>query len=250
MFQKVVLFFVLFTSIFSLNSAIADNFSCKDSWDNIQKVYQLDQDYQVLVGSCGLDFKKKLFGKISTNKDLGYNGARKIMFSKLDNENGLVCDVYSTQCIQTSSIPNPNVFNTEHSWCQSWGATGIAKADLHHLYPVSSDTNSKRGNFQFCEVSEASWSEDGSSFGKSSSGKKCFEPRDEHKGALARAMFYFSVRYSKTIDPEQESFFRKWNAEFPVTDKEFKRNEDIFNYQGNLNPFVKYPEFADVIDDF
>ena len=153
-------------------------------------------------------------------------------------------------CILTSGIPDSSVFNTEHSWCQSWGAVGIAKSDLHHLYPVRSDLNSRRNNYPFCEVSVASWGEDGSVFGKSISGTVCFEPRDEHKGALARAMLYFSVRYSRPIDSEQEYFFRKWNTAFPVTEKEFKRNEDIFYFQGNRNPFVKYPEFADVIDDF
>ena len=172
------------------------------------------------------------------------------MFSKLDNVNGVVCDVYSTQCIRTSGIPDPKVFNTEHSWCQSWGAVGISKDDLHHLYPVSSNINSIRSNYPFCEVVASTWSSDGSVFGESSSGTLCFEPRDEHKGELARAMFYFSVRYSRPIDSEQEYFFRKWNSEFPVTEKEFKRNEDIFTYQGNRNPFITYPAFADVIDDF
>lgn len=246
MFQKVVLFF----AILILNTSIAANLSCDTSWNNIQKEYTLDTNYKALVGECGSEFKKDLGNIISTNKNLGYNGARKIMFSTLDNENGWVCDVYSTQCIQTEGIPDPNVFNTEHSWCQSWGAVGIAKADLHHLYPVSSKINSRRNNYPFCEVETASWSGDGSSFGKSSSGTICFEPRNEHKGALARAMLYFSVRYALPIDGEQESFFRKWNAEFPVTTKEFERNESIFIFQGNRNPFVQYPEFADIIEDF
>jgi len=172
------------------------------------------------------------------------------MFSTLDNVRGQVCGVYSGTCIKTASIPDAKYYNTEHSWCQSWGAVGTAKSDLHHLFPVKSTINSKRNNYPFCEVSRASWSQYGSYFGKSYSGTTCFEPPNWHKGELARAMFYFAVRYSKTIDSEQEAFFREWSDSFPVTEKEHFRNEDIFYFQGNKNPFVQYPEFIKLIRDF
>jgi len=130
------------------------------------------------------------------------------------------------------------------------GATGKAKSDLYHLYPVKSNLNSKRNNFPFCEVSEVLWADYGSSFGRSYSDTTCFEPPNWHKGELARSMFYFAVRYSRPIDPEQEAFFRKWNRDYPVSNKEHYRNEDIFGFQGNRNPFVQYPEFVKLIRDF
>ncbi len=249
MLKRTVLLIVLFLS-FSTSVFSATSKSCDQVWDYILRVYSLDPLYKSLVGLCGSEFRKKLLDKMATNKDLGYDESRRIMFSELDNTQGYVCGVYSGECIKTKGIPDHRIFNTEHSWCQSWGATGKAKADLHHLYPVKSNLNSKRNNFPFCEVQESSWEDYGSYFGVSYSGTTCFEPRDEHKGALARAMFYFSVRYSRPIDKEQETFFRKWNYENSVSEKEHYRNEGIFHFQGNRNPFVQYPEFVDLIADF
>jgi len=249
MLKKIFLVFVLCLIVFTAESAQSSS-SCNSKWDKILQKYDLDPLYKPLIGLCDYKFKKKLWEKMSTNKDLGYTKARTIMFTNLDNIGGRVCGVYSGACIATTGIPDHRLFNTEHSWCQSWGATGKAKSDLHHLYPVQSNINSKRNNFPFCEVQDSYWEESGSYFGKSYSRTTCFEPPNWHKGELARSMMYFSVRYTRPIDAEQESFFRKWNKEYTVTDKEYYRNEDIFYYQGNKNPFVQYPEFAGLIEDF
>jgi len=252
MFKKIILTLVFFFIVISADAFAKTRSSttCNTTWSKIQSVYKLDPLYKSLIGLCGVEFRKKLWQKIATNKSLDYKEARKIMFGHLDNVGGKVCGVYSGTCISTSGIPDPAKYNTEHSWCQSWGATGKAKSDLHHLYPVKSKINSKRNNFPFCEVSDDTWDYNGSYFGKSYSGTTCFEPRNFHKGQLARAMFYFALRYSRPIDAEQEAFFRKWNEYYPPMAHEEQRNEDIYYYQGNRNPFVQYPEFVDLISDF
>jgi len=251
MLKKIILVCVLILIVIFSKNAFSQKFSCDASWENILQEYQLDPLYKPLVGLCDVTFRKKLWEKMATNEDLGYKTAREIMFSNLDNFEGKVCGVYSGTCILTTGIPDHTKYNTEHSWCQSWGSgSGKPKSDLHHLYPVKSNLNSRRNNFPFCEVSEVMWENYGSAFGRSYSDTTCFEPPDWHKGELARSMFYFSVRYSRPIDPEQEYFFRKWNLQFPVTDKEYNRNIDIFYFQGNKNPFVQYPEFVRLIRDF
>jgi len=250
MFKKIILLFVLCCIVFTVEAAKSKRFSCDKTWKQIQQDYEIDPLYKSLVGLCGEDFKKKLWKKMATNEDLGYKKARDVMFSNLDNFGGEVCGVYSGECITTEGIPNHRLFNTEHSWCQSWGATGKAKSDLHHLFPVKSNLNSKRNNFPFCIVSEVLWEKYGSYFGRSFSDTSCFEPPNWHKGELARAMFYFSVRYSRPIDSEQEDFFRDWSAQYDVSSKEYYRNEDIFTHQGNRNPFVQYPDFVKLIRDF
>ena len=248
MFKKIILILVL--SLLTLHAETAQADTCSKAWENILDTQQLDPLYQPLIGLCGLEFKKALWKKIATNEDLGYTAARKAMFSFIDNFDGKVCGVYSGECIKTTGIPDHRKYNTEHSWCQSWGATGTAKSDLHHLYPVKSNLNSKRNNYPFCEVSKETWAQYGSKFGKSYSSTTCFEPPNWHKGELARSMFYFSVRYSRPIDSEQEKFFKKWNNDYSVTDKEIARNEEIFYHQGNRNPFVQYPDFVKLISDF
>ena len=39
----------------------------------------------------------------------------------------------------------------------------------------------------------------------------------------------------------------KWHLEDPVDDFERNRNEVIFSYQGNRNPYIDYPEFVEMI---
>jgi endonuclease I len=36
----------------------------------------------------------------------------------------------------------------------------------------------------------------------------------------------------------------QWHAADPVDDRERLRNETVFNYQGNRNPFVDHPEWV------
>jgi len=127
---------------------------------------------------------------------------------------------------------------------------GVAKSDLHHLFPVMARNNSRRGNRPFCEVEVVRWSEEGSKSGDSRHGTSCFEPPDRHKGDLARAMLYFSIRYSKEIDLEQEEFFRLWSQSDQVSPQENERNDEIESIQDNRNPFVDLAFLVHLIDDF
>jgi hypothetical protein len=47
-----------------------------------------------------------------------------------------------------------------------------------------------------------------------------------------------------------ETALRGWHIEHPPTAVDIQRNEDIFAYQNNRNPFVDYPQFADRIFSF
>ncbi len=239
-----IIFFVLF-----FFSAFTYAGSCQEIWKVIHQNYDLGE-YRSVDGLCGGEFRSALAQLISTNIDLSYRGARYQMFSRLDNRDGEVCGVYTGVCIKTRGIPNSNKMNCEHSWPQSRGAVGIAKDDLHHLFPVDSKVNSRRSNYPFCNVDRAKWSGGGSRFGVDASGDTCFEPRDEHKGDVARAMFYFALRYHKAIDPAQEEALRGWLELDPVSEKELERNDEIDELQHNRNPFIDIPEFVDLISDF
>ena len=77
-----------------------------------------------------------------------------------------------------------------------------------------------------------------------------FEVRKEQRGDTARAKFYFSMRYKKSIGPKEESVLRRWNDEDPVDAREMTRNDGIEEVQKNRNPFVDHPEFISQISDF
>lgn len=159
--------------------------------------------------------------------------------------------------------PGPNrildnrVINAEHTWPQSRFAGGFSKemqkADLHHLFPADSEMNSTRSSFPFGEVVKDSQElkcREARIGSVSESQGIFFEPPDSHKGNVARALFYFSVRYKVTIDPIQEKYLRLWNYEDLPDEEEISRNEEIFRLQGNRNPFIDHPELADLILDF
>lgn len=194
------------------------------------------------------DLKAALKSTISKNyKNLGYNGARDAMYGSIDNHNGKVTCVYTgrTATFNTRTGANSNSFNCEHTWPQSlFNKNEPERADIHHLFPTDANANGKRGNYPFGEVASATWSEGGSKLGSG-----IFEPRDEHKGDVARAMFYFATRYQNysSFLTNQEKVLREWEALHPPTQMSRDRNEAIFTYQKNRNPFVDYPEFLERI---
>lgn len=206
------------------------------------------------------------------HKAVGYDAARKFLFGYfylIPHDSGygvqeMYCDrVYTTPDFTRGNLPSPGmvpdntIINVEHTWPQS-RFTGkhpkeMQKSDLHHLFPTDSQMNSLRGNTTFGEVDRDLQKTKcaASKFGPGKSGgREIFEPPQSHKGRVARALFYFSIRYDIPISAEEEMALRKWNKEQPIDEKEIARNDEIFKAQGNRNPFVDYPGLADEIQDF
>src|SRR5690606_2788376 len=91
-----------------------------------------------------------------------------------------------------------------------------------------------------------------------------FEPIDEFKGDIARIYFYFATRYQnqisnwssfqmfdgssdKVFDDTFLSILLTWHQNDPVSQKEIDRNNDIYDFQNNRNPFVDHPEYVNLI---
>lgn len=195
-----------------------------------------------------------------------YSYARQVVMQEIhldkDQRGYFIKDVYCLQDFRRNvgpnRMPDHTEINIEHTWPQSRFNGGQSrrtqKADLHHLYPTDSQSNSTRGNHTFSEVERArpvSRSCYQSHVGVNpETGHQSFEPPQEHKGNVARALFYFSVRYDIEIPDSEEIFLRIWHAMDPVDDAELKRNEVVSSHQGNRNPFIDMPELADMIDNF
>ena len=116
-----------------------------------------------------------------------------------ENNQYFVTDVYCESDYRSpglGKIPNNSVINVEHTWPQSkfGGASkSIKKSDLHHLYPTDSQLNSIRGSFPFGEVVKDTQNTKCpiSRIGVDFDGHRVFEPPHDHKGNVARALFYF-----------------------------------------------------------
>jgi endonuclease I len=207
----------------------------------------------------------------SVTNPQSYNSARDAMFEQIDKKNGneISC-VYTGYTITFTDRQDAqgsqaaSDFNTEHSWPQSFfDSDSPMRADIHHLYPTRVDVNGARNNFKFDEIPDqntSTWYSNNSNqssipssnideYSELLSGTS-FEPREDHKGNVARAMFYFWAIYQDnssivTDGTDNEAFFNSmkdvlltWHDADPVDQAEVDRSIGIENVQGNKNPFV------------
>lgn len=188
----------------------------------------------------------------AVHDSMSYDDARDVMFEVIDQDNGRVQCVYTGEYVETTVKPPGSIMNAEHTWPQSRGADRRPEqSDLHHLYPTLSGVNSRRGNRYFDKVvRDVSWSGGGSKLGDNASGQLRFEPRDEHKGNVARSLFYFAVMYNGDIPADEEAALRAWHVQDPVDDAERGRNKRVARVQRSRNPFVDFPDTVARIEDF
>jgi deoxyribonuclease I len=214
--------------------------------------------YDGLEGLRDEKLRAALYEIVKNHQSLGYDRARAAIFKTgLTNTRKIEC-VYTGRVTEPNGSLAPGGMNTEHSWPQSRGANREpARSDLHHLFPVDAHMNSTRGNFLFGDVTclhggdvRCSEEEGGSALGRTEDGDMAFEVRKQKRGDIARAQFYFAVRYKLTIPPSTEETLKAWHHEDPPDAEEAVRNDKIEERQNNRNPFVDRPDLADAISDF
>ncbi len=131
--------------------------------------------------------------------------------------------------------------------------------DVHNLKPADASVNQDKSNKDFDNGGTQHPEATGCYYTSST-----WEPRDEVKGDIARIIFYMDTRYEGTngeIDltvvdeintyplPEHGklSTLLEWNLQDPPDEFERNRNNVIFSWQKNRNPFIDHPEFAELI---
>ncbi|MEQ9468682.1 MAG: endonuclease [Ekhidna sp.] len=247
---------------------------------------QIPAGYYTNATGTGYTLKTQLHNIIDDHDDQGYSAVWDFIYDyELDTyyeNDGSVLDIYSEnpsgtdpynftkgtdQCGNYSG--EGSCYNREHSFPKSWFDDASPMfSDVHHLFPTDGYVNGQRGNFPFGEVGSASFtSENGCKKGSARSGLgysgTVFEPIDEFKGDLARAYFYMATRYedvlgswsSDMLDGSTDQVFETWALDMlmdwhsndPVSQKELDRNDNIYIFQGNRNPFVDHPEWVDEI---
>ena len=220
-----------------------------------------DTYYDATQDKYNEDLKSALKTIITTGyTPLGYNDARDKLFMNIDNQavNGQGAAQNTLECVYTGfqAVGYANRgdaqtsfnLNTEHTIPQSlFNSTPPMYSDLHHLFVATASSNSQRSNKPFGVVTNSNWSQGGSL-----SNGSLFEPRDEQKGVVARALFYFITRYQdyNGFICGMESIMRTWHDSFQPDSIAIKRNDDIEVYQHNRNPFVDHPGFVNRIASF
>ncbi|MBK6265684.1 endonuclease [Marivirga sp. S37H4] len=185
-----------------------------------------------------------------------------------------VVGIYSGFRMLASEEYNNNTgWSREHVWAQSRGELGTNKGpgtDTHNLHAEDISTNSARSNRNFdygdTEYIDQSGKYSGPTGSFTSSSAYVWEPRDEVKGDVARSIFYMATRYEgENGEPDLElveelqdqsstspvharlSVLLEWHQLDPVDNWERRRNDVIYSYQENRNPFIDHPEFVDRI---
>lgn len=141
-------------------------------------------------------------------------------------------------------------WNREHTWAKShggFGTTAGAGTDGHHLRASDARENGNRGNLNFANVN-----------GPKTKNSNFYEPPLSCKGDVARSIFFMAVRYGFTVDETgvidkdkgmhgKLSDLLKWNDLDPVDAYEIRRNNIIYGFQKNRNPFIDHPELVKYI---
>ena len=172
---------------------------------------------------------------------LSYGDLRyKSVLTDGDPENAANLILFYTKKSVKAEWDGGNTWNREHVWPQSylWGNTQAgAGADIHHVRPSLPTENSRRGNKKFADTEMSGY----------------YVPNDNVKGDIARILFYLKTRYSEsdsypfTMVCYSLDMLLEWNKTDPVDDYEIRRNIAAQKIQGNYNPFIDHPEFADLI---
>ena len=195
-----------------------------------------------------------------------YSSASKFTVSNQDNGSG--------------GTTEGDKYNREHSIPKSWWgqsgnpATGTQGTDPFFVIPADKLVNNKRSSNPLGEVQTATFTSSGgysklgaakSSWGYSGT---VFEPNDEVKGDLARMVFYviakYNNSYSWTSGEGSSTFsgsastnfglttyavklFSYWSNLDPVDNWERSLNTALYGIQGNTNPFIDHPEYANTL---
>lgn len=203
------------------------------------------------------------------NTVLSYGLARDIMYGDIYNVNDSVYCVYTGHRLYVDPGSDPSTFlyqngspdgiNCEHTWPRSKGAAeGPAFSDMHHLFPTRAQVNEARSNFPYAEIDDEQtyyWYVNAERSGQKPTDNieayseyryGYFEPREAHKGNVARAMFYFYTLYKAQALVADPAFFEAqretlcaWHELDPVDELEYSRTYQIAAFQDNKpNPFV------------
>ncbi len=204
------------------------------------------------------------------NDQYDYDSTRDLMYSEIwiQNTNQLT-GIYSGYQITMDLTQDPSIYaynndiNTEHIYPQSAGAREEPmRSDMHHLAPSKVNVNNDRGNLPFMNISDSQankWYQNATTYNSdpdgssgeseaySKSSNSYFEPRDEVKGDIARAVMYFYTMYDSanaTFFESMKSTLLEWHKLDPVDDFERSRNDLIKTYQGNDNPYIVDETYA------
>jgi len=208
--------------------------------------------YDSAAGKAGTELKAALNTIVNTGLKLKTYGDARYILDESDQDPtnpGNIILVYLGTSV--SSVWDAGVtWAREHVWPQSLlgedAENNIANvcSDLHNLKPVEPGENSRRSNKYYDNQTTSA----------------SYAPRAEVRGDLSRILFYMVIAYEEDSldlelvnhDPGMHEMamldvLLEWHTLDPIDDFERHRNEVIYSYQHNRNPFIDHPEYVALI---
>ena len=229
--------------------------------------------YNSINGLADRDLKNALHKLIYNHTEVKSYNALPEYFRTTDNFPGTDYwwDMYSDMEV-SMYITFGTYMNREHCFPKSWwgGSTSTpAYVDLFHLYPSEAAANQAKSNYPLGEVVTSTFDNGVVKVGYAKTGQgggssKVFEPNEQYIGDFARTYFYVVTCYQNltwasknmymleqntypTLKPWAVDLLLKWHRADPVSQKEVDRNEAVYGFQGNRNPFIDHPELVEYI---
>jgi endonuclease I len=240
--------------------------------------------YDTADGLTGNDLRLALHNIIHNHKHLSYDNTVKDVVAEADEDpdNSMnILDIYKNVSYDKTSTTT--TWSREHAWPKSYGFADYGEcnypfSDCHHIFACDSYYNTLRGQKLYDSCLDCTpYTVNGFPDLANKSNTTTWEVWPHRRGDVARALFYMDVRYeggihditkcpepnlSLTNDPTEIisspanyspaymgilDTLLKWHLEDPVDDLERHRNDVVFNYQDNRNPFIDHPEWVQKI---
>lgn len=262
--------------------------------NDIWKMYEItDRDWakSPATSISGYNSSTKIISSYTYGTSTSNKGTNPYLHALYVNRD----DTNKTTAWDTHAQTDQWGINREHIWPKSQGfddsGVGGARGDPMHLWAGNGYVNNIHNNHPYGYVQSVStncgdkWNTvENNLLGTSKtlgSSYTVFEPQDDDKGDIARAIFYMVARYnyysgsdSDGIDannpnlelvqaaPEKSSYtstkttkgqmgilsdLLEWNRNDPPDAWEIHRNNLLYaNFTNNRNPFIDFPEWADI----
>ncbi len=233
--------------------------------------------YNTTRGLTGKYLKTALYNLIKGHKQYPYTSTSTDVWDILKmtdkdpkNPNNVILIHSGWSVNAAQEFNNGNGWTREHIWAKSHGDFGTelgAGTDIHHIRPENASINSARNNLDYDNGGSIYFSSQGAT--ECRKDNDSWETRNAVKGDVARMLFYMAVRYEGdgnepdlelvnsvntfTLNQIGKGFHGKlstllsWHKFDPVDSFEIKRNNIIYSYQLNRNPFIDNPTFVDLI---
>jgi len=229
------------------------------------------------------DDLKTLYGQTDIDKYYDYDASNTTYLLDIysNNPGGTTAYHYTLSNIISSASAEGQGWNREHMMPQSsFNSAYPMYSDLFFVVPTDARINQLRSNYPYGKAGSTVYYNFTNGSKQASNGTanavytgRVYEPVNEFKGDVARALLYFVVRYegklgsfnySTNADPTKDQnplngteekayddwyivMLLNWHQQDPVSQREIDRNNAVYNIQKNRNPFIDHPEWVNLI---